>query len=90
MIEPQQLRAELAGPLLGQTVVGRPDEESPPRSFLGRVGQRDDGRSGIVPPDQRAATLMRVGFLAMPSNRLRNPGIQHQTGVRHRPARTSR
>ena len=38
-----------------------------------------DGEGAVVRVDR-----------AVPPNRLRNPGIQHQTRVRHRPARISR
>ena len=66
MIEAKQLEAELARPRFRETVVGRPNQKAPPRTFLGRVRQRHDAADMTVASDERAAALVRIRLLAVP------------------------
>src|ERR1700722_4278527 len=90
VIEPEQPPSNISGPLLGQPVVRRPDEKSTPRSFLGRIGQRDGGGRTTARADQRTAAFVRVRLLAVSPDRVLDPGAQADPPVTHRPSRTTR
>src|ERR1700733_8706870 len=62
MIEAEELRPEVAGPLLRQTIIRRPNQEAPPRPLFGRVRQRDDRIRAAALADERAAALVGIGF----------------------------
>jgi len=68
VIEPEQFAPERARLLLGQPVVGRPNEKAPPRPFLGRVRKRHGRDRTVGVADERTAALVRKGLLAVPPN----------------------
>ena len=75
VIEPEQLAAELARALLRQPVVGRPDQEPPPRPFFGRVRQRHRMRHTAVRrrPARRSTRAGRFPRRAAGSPHRRRP-----------------
>src|SRR3954454_11903514 len=70
MIETQQLDAKLGGAPLRLLVVGRPDEEAAPRTLFGGIRQRQEIGDTPVASKQRAAAFVRVGLVAVHTNRL--------------------
>src|SRR5438034_2232603 len=68
MIETQQVAAELARFLLGHAVIRWADHETAARSFFSGVWQRDRRCHAAALSNERAATLVRVRFFAVPAD----------------------
>src|SRR6185503_19560310 len=92
MIKPEQLAAQLLRALLGQTLVRRAHQKTPPRAFLGRVRQRDGRRRMTGNTDECATTFVRIRFLAVAADLTIDRAVyakRLQFQLRHRRSRTS-
>src|SRR5215471_5629333 len=93
MIETEQLAAELGGLLLGDSIVRRTHHESAPRPLFRRVRQGDCRGDAVATADEGAATLVRIGLLAVAPNlavdlriddqRLHVGGLRHQSSFQN-------
>ena len=70
MIEPEQLAAQLGRAALRLPIIRRPHQKPAPRTFFGRVRQRDDVGHRVVAADERAAAFVRIRFLPVHADRL--------------------
>ncbi len=78
MVEAEQVEPGVAGALLGDAIVIRPHQESPPRSFFGRVGQRKRFVHRAIAAQQGAAAFVRERLPAVRADRRVRRPLQHQ------------
>src|SRR3954466_13299478 len=90
VVEPEQFTAKLAGPPLGETIVRRPHEKSPPWALLRRVRERNGMGDLAAGSNERAATLVRERLLAVATYRGRDRAHQLHRLLTHRRSRTTR